>query len=87
LNVVKQRIREWSEQAAITVRTRADDFTASTRSTLSQLGLHLNKVTGYEAIEALKRDVVDQGAYIHCVLYTLGSEDNPKKLFNSQRLV
>lgn len=34
-------------------------------TTLSQLGLQLNKVTGYEAIEVLKRDVVDQGVYVH----------------------
>ena len=61
LDFVKQRLREWSGQAAITVRNRADDFTANTKTTLSQLGLHLNKVTGYEAIEALKRDVVNQG--------------------------
>lgn len=34
-------------------------------TTLSQLGLQLNKVTGYEAIEVLKRDVVDQEARIN----------------------
>jgi sensitive to high expression protein 9 len=67
LDLVKQRLREWSGQAAITVRNRADDFTANTKTTLSQLGLHLNKVTGYEAIEALKRDVVEQGVYVHCL--------------------
>jgi len=67
LDLVKRRLQEWSGQAAITVRNRADDFTASTKVTLSQLGLHLNKVTGYEAIEALKRDVVDQGVYVNCL--------------------
>jgi sensitive to high expression protein 9, mitochondrial len=68
LDWVKQRLRELSGQAAITVRNRADGFTANTKTTLSQLGFHLNKVTGYEAIEALKRDVVDQGVYVCCLL-------------------
>ncbi|KAH6912899.1 sensitive to high expression protein 9 [Coprinopsis sp. MPI-PUGE-AT-0042] len=60
LDAVKQRIREWTEQTAVAVRTRADGFTAETKTTFSQLGQHLNKVTGYEEIEALKRDVVEQ---------------------------
>ena len=64
LDFVKQRLREWSGQTAITIRNRADDFTANTKTTLSQLGLHLNKVTGYEDIESLKRDVVDQGVWM-----------------------
>lgn len=61
LEVVKKRIREWSEQAAIALRNRADDFTAHTKTTFSQLGSELNRVTGYEEIEALKRAVVEQG--------------------------
>ncbi|KAF9454824.1 hypothetical protein P691DRAFT_804184 [Macrolepiota fuliginosa MF-IS2] len=60
LEVVKQRIRDWTDQAAITLRERADDFTVQTKTTFSQLGAHLNKVTGYEGIDALKREVVDQ---------------------------
>jgi sensitive to high expression protein 9 len=66
LKVVKRRIREWTGQAAISVRTRADDFTAHTKTTFSQLGSQLNKVTGYEVIEALKQNVVEQGV---CVKY------------------
>ncbi|KAF8208657.1 Mdm33 family-domain-containing protein [Mycena galopus ATCC 62051] len=57
---LKERMRQWADQSAIAVRTRADEFTSTTRSTLSQLGLHLNKMTGYEEIEALKRQVVEQ---------------------------
>lgn len=64
LEVVKQRIREWTDQAAITLRERADDFTVQTKSTFSQLGAHLNKMTGYEEIEALKKGVVEQGSFI-----------------------
>lgn len=63
IDAVKQRLREWTDHAALTFRTRADDFTASTKVTFSQLGSQLNKVTGYEVIEALKRDVVEQGVY------------------------
>lgn len=65
LELVKQRLREWTNQAALTVRIRADDFTANTKTTFLQLGSQLNKMTGYEVIEALKRDVVDQGMYLH----------------------
>ncbi|KXN88142.1 hypothetical protein AN958_07601 [Leucoagaricus sp. SymC.cos] len=60
LEVVKQRIREWTDQAAVTLRERADGFTAQTKTTFSQLGAELNRVTGYEEIEALKKEVVAQ---------------------------
>ncbi|KAF7299355.1 NADPH--cytochrome P450 reductase [Mycena indigotica] len=59
------RLRNWSENTAIAVRTRADEFSSSTRTTLSQLGLHLNRITGYEEIEALKRRVVEQESHIN----------------------
>ncbi|KAF7296470.1 NADPH--cytochrome P450 reductase [Mycena chlorophos] len=59
------RLRQWSESTAISVRTRADEFSASARTTFSQLGLHLNRMTGYEEIEALKRRVVEQEANIN----------------------
>lgn len=61
LELVKKRIREWTEQATIALRNRADDFTDSAKVTFSQLGSQLNRVTGYEEIEALKRGVVEQG--------------------------
>ncbi|RXW21619.1 hypothetical protein EST38_g4244 [Candolleomyces aberdarensis] len=64
LDEVKQRIRHWTEHAAVTIRDRADEFTAKTKTQFSQLGAHLNKATGYEEIEALKRDVVAQGEFI-----------------------
>lgn len=59
--IVKQRIREWAEHGSIVLRNRADGFTATTKATFSQLGSELNRVTGYEEIEALKRKVVEQG--------------------------
>jgi sensitive to high expression protein 9, mitochondrial len=64
LPIVKQRIRKWTEQATIALRNRADDFTANTKTTFSQLGSQLNRVTGYEEIEALKRGVVEQGVFV-----------------------
>ncbi|KAF8195501.1 sensitive to high expression protein 9 [Pholiota molesta] len=56
IDLVKQRIRSWTEQAAIALRNKADDFTASSKATFSQLGSELNRVTGYEEIEVLKRE-------------------------------
>ena len=58
---LKAQVQEWTEQAIILLRNRADDFTARSRATFSQLGGQLNKVTGYEEIEALKKGVVEQG--------------------------
>ena len=39
-------------------------FSETTRAMLSQLGGKLNHVTGYEEIDALKRQVVQNGAHI-----------------------
>ena len=65
IEMAKARFREWTERAAIGLRHRADDFTAKSTATFSQLGAQLNKVTGYEEIEALKRGVVEQGVLTH----------------------
>ncbi|KAL4263016.1 Sensitive to high expression protein 9, mitochondrial [Pleurotus pulmonarius] len=56
--------REWSGPAAAVFRGYADQFTLSAKTTFSQLGSQLNKVTGYEEIEALKRRVVEQESRI-----------------------
>ncbi|KAG6854679.1 hypothetical protein C0991_003328 [Blastosporella zonata] len=65
LEELKQRLRSWRHQAAVLFRTRADDFTARSKVTFSQLGSELNRVTGYEVIDALKREVVEQEARIN----------------------
>ncbi|KAF9026111.1 hypothetical protein BDZ89DRAFT_953195 [Hymenopellis radicata] len=57
---VRSRLAEISDRALINLRTKADDFTTTTKITFSRLGAELNKVTGYEAIEILKRQVVEQ---------------------------
>jgi len=61
LATLKKNLAKLSNEAAIKFRQRADDFTASTKITFTQLGAQLNKVTGYEEIEALKQQVVEQG--------------------------
>lgn len=61
---LKDRLRKWTDNTAIAVRGRADEFTSTTKTTLSQLGFHLNRMTGYEEIEALKRRVAEQGVYV-----------------------
>ncbi|KAF9489556.1 hypothetical protein BDN71DRAFT_1528114 [Pleurotus eryngii] len=62
--VLPVSFQEWSGPAAAVFRRYADQFTSSARTTFSQLGSQLNKVTGYEEIEALKRRVVDQESRI-----------------------
>lgn len=59
---VKEKLRLWTEDAAISVRERADRYTAVAAVTFAQLGRELNKVTGYEQIDKLKREVTEQGA-------------------------
>lgn len=63
LAILKNKLGEWTAQTAIVVRDRADGFTATTKERLSELGVHLNKATGYEEIDALKKEVVAQGVY------------------------
>ena len=60
-NRFKGYLREWSGNGAIAIRKRAEGFTASTETLFSQLGSQLNRATGYEDIELLKRNVVEQG--------------------------
>ncbi|KAG5648377.1 hypothetical protein DXG03_004950 [Asterophora parasitica] len=92
LDLVKQRLREWTDEAAVTFRARADDFTARSKTTFSKLGAELNRVTGYEVIEALKRDVVEQEARINATRQEareakVAYEDAVAQRSNSQRKV
>ncbi|KAF7797398.1 hypothetical protein EIP86_008593 [Pleurotus ostreatoroseus] len=61
---LKQKLRTWSENAAIAIRERTDKYTHSAIKTFAQLGRELNKVTGYGEIETLKRQVAEQEARI-----------------------
>ncbi|KAI0793169.1 mitochondrial distribution and morphology family 33, partial [Irpex lacteus] len=62
---VKERLRTWAENAAVALRGRADQYTSSAIKSFAQLGRELNKVTGYQEIEALKRAVASQGKCAH----------------------
>ncbi|KIK62053.1 hypothetical protein GYMLUDRAFT_42499 [Collybiopsis luxurians FD-317 M1] len=57
-------LSKYGQDCVFQFRRRADDFTSSTKARLSGLGAELNKVTGYEQIEALKQQVVAQEARI-----------------------
>ena len=61
LEAVQARLRDWSVLASSSLRQRADHFSKKATTTFSRLGLHLNRVTGYEEIDALKKQVVEQG--------------------------
>jgi sensitive to high expression protein 9 len=69
LDTIKERARDWMTLATAAfrqqtdeLRQRADQFTQKTSTKFFQLGSQLNRVTGYEQIEALKQRVVEQGA-------------------------
>ncbi|KAF8500966.1 mitochondrial distribution and morphology family 33, partial [Russula emetica] len=57
-------IRRWSEQNSIAFRQRTDSLIARLATSFARLGGEINKVTGYDEIEALKRQVVSQEARI-----------------------
>lgn len=63
LNDVKIRVKEWSHDTLKDMRQYGDDFTVRVARSFAQLGRELNKVTGYEEIEVLKRKVVEQGVF------------------------
>lgn len=71
LDTIKQRIRDWMALATVgfkqqtdELRQRTDELTQKTSTKLFQLGSQLNRVTGYEQIDALKQRVVEQEARI-----------------------
>ena len=70
--VLSERVREATSllrgyitkaggDTAINIRKRADGFTAVTQTLFSELGGQLNRATGYEEIELLKKKVEAQG--------------------------
>ncbi|KAI0088723.1 Mdm33 family-domain-containing protein [Irpex rosettiformis] len=61
---LKERLRTWAEDTAVALRGRADQYTSSAIKAFAQLGRELNKVTGYQEIEALKKVVSEQEARI-----------------------
>ncbi|KAI0269856.1 Mdm33 family-domain-containing protein [Gloeopeniophorella convolvens] len=57
-------IRSWSERNAIALRQRTDTLVARLATSFTRLGGEINRVTGYDEIETLKRQVVSQEAHI-----------------------
>jgi hypothetical protein len=58
---VPSRIRRWSESSTIALRHRADALVARLAVSFTRLGGEVNRVSGYDEIEELKRQVVSQG--------------------------
>jgi sensitive to high expression protein 9, mitochondrial len=58
---VPSRIRRWSESSTIALRHRADALVARLAVSFTRLGGEVNRVSGYNEIEELKRQVVSQG--------------------------
>ena len=73
IEAFRSRLRDWSVLASSSLRRRADQFSKNATTTFSHLGLHLNRVTGYGEIEALKRQVVEQGIVLR--LWTISDRN------------
>jgi hypothetical protein len=58
---VQSIIRHWSERQFIGLRQRTDTLVARLATSFTRLGGEINRVTGYDEIESLKRRVVSQG--------------------------
>ncbi|KAI9465472.1 Mdm33 family-domain-containing protein [Lactarius psammicola] len=61
---IQSIIRRWSEQQFIGLRQRTDIVVARLATSFTRLGGEINRVTGYDEIESLKRQVVSQEARI-----------------------
>ena len=57
-------IRGWSERQFIGLRQRTDSLVTHLATSFTSLGGEINRVTGYDKIESLKRQVVLQGTPI-----------------------
>jgi hypothetical protein len=63
-NRARASLAIWKDTALSLVRSRAQKASAGAAVQFHELGGKLNKVTGYDEIEALKRRVVERGACI-----------------------
>jgi sensitive to high expression protein 9 len=54
-------IRRWSEQNSIALRQRTDSLIARMAISFTRIGGEINRLTGYDEIEDLKRQIVSQG--------------------------
>jgi hypothetical protein len=59
-----KRLRLWSHLTKARVQERSHQWTTTALGRVSQLGGQLNQITGYEEIDALKRNVAAQGTLL-----------------------
>ncbi|TFL00687.1 Mdm33 family-domain-containing protein, partial [Pterulicium gracile] len=64
INELRSQLNTWITRASLLARQRAEDLTTLAQTRLSQLGRNLNEMTGYEEIDKLKAQVVEQEAKI-----------------------
>ncbi|VDB85564.1 unnamed protein product [Peniophora sp. CBMAI 1063] len=62
LSRLRARAQEWSTQAAIKARVKTDDTLARLAVNLRKAGGEINRATGYNEIDALKKRVTEQEA-------------------------
>ncbi|KAI0720539.1 Mdm33 family-domain-containing protein [Cerioporus squamosus] len=65
LDDIRARVKEWSTETLKGMRQRGDEWTVQVARTFAQLGKELNRATGYEEIDVLKRKVGEQEARIY----------------------
>ena len=70
-------IRRWSEQNSIAFRQRADSLIARIGVSFTRVGGEINRVTGYDEIETLKRQVVSQGTSDLSLSFPSDTTDDP----------
>lgn len=63
INELRSQLNTWITRASLLARQRAEDLTTLAQTRLSQLGRNLNEMTGYEEIDKLKAQVVEQGPF------------------------
>ncbi|KAH0832202.1 Mdm33 family-domain-containing protein [Lanmaoa asiatica] len=82
VEALRGRLRDWGALAGSSLRRRADQFSKRATTAFSHLGLHLNRVTGYEEIDALKRQVVEQGMILQLSAISDGNQRKAKTTYD-----
>ena len=68
------RLQKWAEETRRLAKTRTKVLSQAAKVALAQVGSELNRVTGYEEIEALKMKVAEQGVYPYATFSALAKE-------------
>ena len=64
-------MRDWGIEALKGMRQRGDEWTVQVARTFAQLGKELNRATGYEEIDQLKRNFQDHKSSIQLAFQVL----------------